>query len=101
MVNLMSKQDAMSGRISLRVFPEICDMIDLESMRLRREGLRFGERKAKQAVVVMAAIEEFLSLPEEIRNKLYLKRIDEYEKRLLEPKAPALGRLPNPPSAVS
>jgi hypothetical protein len=99
MVNVMSKQDALSGRVSLRVFPEICDLIDMESIRLRRAGVTFGGRKAKQAVVIMAAVEEFLSIPEEIRNKLYEKRVEQYEKRLAEP-APKLFALPNPPSAV-
>ena len=96
MVNLMSKQDAMTGRLSLRVFPEIVDAVDFETMRLRREGLKFGERKAKQTVIIMTAIEEFLSLPEEVRNKLYLKRIDQYEKRLTAPQPQAFAAMQKP-----
>lgn len=91
MVTMMSKQDALTGRLSLRVFPEIMDAVDLETMRLRREGLRFDKRKAKQTVIVMTAIEEFLSLPEDVRNKLYLKRVAEYEKKLLKPQSPGFG----------
>lgn len=75
----------MTGRINLKVFPEIVELVDIESSRLRREGLRFGERKAKSTIVIMTAIEEFLSLPEEIRNKLYLSRIAKYENCLNKP----------------
>ena len=96
-MNSMSKHDALSGRVSLRVFPEINDLIDFESIRLRRAGLTFAGRKAKQAVVIMVAVEEFLSIPEEIRDKLYQKRVGQYEKRLAHPAPKSFG-LPNTPS---
>jgi sugar lactone lactonase YvrE len=54
-------------------------------------------RKAKQAVVIMVAVEEFLSIPEEIRDKLYQKRVEQYEKRLAHPAPKSFG-LPNTPS---
>ena len=43
------------------------------------------------------AIEEFLSIPEEIRDKLYQKRVEQYEKRLAH-HAPKSFGLPNTPS---
>lgn len=98
---LQKKTDVMTGRINLKVFPEIVEKVDIEASRLRREGLRFGDRKAKSAVVIMAAIEEFLSLPEEIRDKLYLKRLAEYERRLTEPVKRTFEPLPNPPAATN
>jgi hypothetical protein len=99
-ITLHKKTSVMTGRINLKVFPEIIDKVDIEASRLRREGLRFGERKAKSAVVIMAAIEEFLMLPEDIRNKLYLKRIAEYERRLAEPVTRTFDPLPSPPSTT-
>ena len=95
---VQKKTDVMTGRINLKVFPEILELVDLEAARLRREGMRFGERKAKSAIVIMAAIEEFLSLPEEIRDKLYISRLADYEKRLTEPVKRTFQNLPNPPS---
>lgn len=95
---VQKKTEVMTGRINLKVFPEILELVDLEAARLRREGLRFGERKAKSAVVIMTAIEEFLSLPQDIRDKLYIKRLSDYEKRLSEPVKRTFQNLPNPPS---
>jgi hypothetical protein len=95
---LQKKTDVMTGRINLKVFPEIVEKVDIEASRLRREGLRFGDRKAKSAVVIMAAIEEFLSLPEEIRDKLYLKRLADYERRLAEPVKRAFETPQKPPA---
>lgn len=81
----MKKADAMVGRLNIKTFPEIVELVGVESSRLRKEGLKFGERQAKQAIVVMSAIEEFLALPEDVRDKLYMKRIKDYEKRLEAP----------------
>jgi hypothetical protein len=83
---MVKKTDAMIGRLNLKTFPEIVESVGVESSRLRKEGLKFGQRQAKQAIVVMTAIEEFLAMPEEIRDKLYLKRIQDYEKRLETPR---------------
>lgn len=95
---MQKKTDVMTGRINLKVFPEVVEKVDIEASRLRREGLRFGDRKAKSAVVIMAAIEEFLSLPEEIRDKLYLKRLADYERRLAEPVKRTFENPPKPPA---
>lgn len=79
------KTQVMTGRISLKVFPEILEAVDIEASRIRKEGLRFGQRKAKSAIVIMAAIEEFLAMPEETRNEIYIKRVARYESLLSQP----------------
>lgn len=37
---VQKKTDVMTGRINLKVFPEILELVDLEAARLRREGTR-------------------------------------------------------------
>jgi hypothetical protein len=83
--SMETKAEAMTARLNLKTFPEIVELVGIESSRLRKEGLKFGQRQAKQAIVVMTAIDEFMSLTEDARDKIYLKRMADYEKRLQKP----------------
>ena len=67
----MSKSDVLSARMDLRVAPQILADLDMEISRLRMTDQMFGNRRPRHAAIVMAAIKEFLTLPELKRDQAY------------------------------
>jgi hypothetical protein len=75
----MSKQAALSARLEIRVAPSVLSEIDLEIGRLRTSTLMFGNRKPKQAAIVMTAIKAFMDLPPAERDDYYARFLPELE----------------------
>jgi hypothetical protein len=75
----MSKQAALSARLEIRVAPSVLALVDQEIGRLRSSDLMFGNRKPKQAAIVMTAIKAFMSMPEEDRDEFYDRFLPELD----------------------
>lgn len=75
----MSKQATLSARLEIRVAPSVLSEIDVEIGRLRMSDRMFGNRKPKQAAIVMTAIKAFMSLPVAERDAFYDRFLPELE----------------------
>ncbi len=75
----MSKLDNLTARLQIRVMPSIMAFLDMEIGRLRTSQLWFGNRKPKQAAIVMTAIKAFMELPAEEKDRLYAKFLPEFD----------------------
>lgn len=75
----MSKQAALSARLEIRVAPGVLSEIDMEIGRLRTSDLMFGNRKPKQAAIVMTAIKAFMDLSPADRDSYYARFLPELE----------------------
>lgn len=75
----MSKLETLTARLQIRVAPTVLSFLDLEIGRLRSSPLMFGNRKPKQAAIVMTAIKAFMDLPPAERDKFYGKYLPEFE----------------------
>ncbi len=75
----MSKQATLSARLEIRVAPTVLSEIDIEIGRLRVSDRMFGNRKPKQAAIVMTAIKAFMSMPTAERDALYDRFLPELE----------------------
>ena len=76
----MSKKiDRLTARLQIRVAPTVLSFLDVETGRLRSSPLMFGNRKPKQAAIVMTAIKAFEGLPSAERDKFYEKYLPEFE----------------------
>ena len=75
----MSKQAALSARLEIRVAPLVLSEIDMEIGRLRMSDRMFGNRKPKQAAIVMTAIKAFMSIPAADRDAFYDRFLPELE----------------------
>lgn len=75
----MSKQAALSARLEIRVAPSVLSEIDMEIGRLRMSDRMFGNRKPKQAAIVMTAIKAFMALPAAERDASYDRFLPELE----------------------
>lgn len=75
----MSKQAALSARLEIRVAPSVLSEIDMEIGRLRMSDRMFGNRKPKQAAIVMTAIKAFMALPAAERDEAYDRFLPELE----------------------
>lgn len=69
----MSKADALTARLDLKVAPQILADLDIEISRLRLTKQMFGNRRPRHAAIVMAAVKQFMSLPPEQRDAVYGK----------------------------
>jgi len=67
----MSKLDTLSGRLQIRVLPQLLSEMDSEQGRLRTRSYMFGNRRPKQAAIVMTALKAFLDLTPGQRDALY------------------------------
>lgn len=83
----MSKLDTLSGRLQIRVLPELLSELDSEQGRLRTRTYMFGNRRPKQAAIVMTALRAFLDLTPGQRDALYEKHLPALE-GAVEPAAP-------------
>jgi hypothetical protein len=77
----MSKNESLTARLECRVAPEILALVDVEIGRLRTQPLMFGNRKPKQAAIVMTAIKAFMDLPADQKDQFYAKFLPELEGR--------------------
>lgn len=75
----MSKLESLSARLQIRVAPTVLAFLDLEIGRLRSSPLMFGNRKPKQAAIVMTAIEAFMELTPAERDGFYNKSLPKFE----------------------
>lgn len=75
----MSKVDALSGRLQIRVLPQLLSEVDSEQGRLRTRSYMFGNRRPKQAAIVMTALKAFLALSPNQRDELYERYLPELE----------------------
>jgi len=75
----MSKLDNLTARLQIRVVPTIMASLDMEVGRLRTSSLWFGNRKPKQAAIVMTAIKAFMDLSAEEKDRLYAKFLPEFD----------------------
>lgn len=75
----MSKLDTLSGRLQVRVLPELLSELDSEQGRLRTKSFMFGNRRPKQAAIVMTALKAFLELTPAQRDSLYEKHLPKLE----------------------
>lgn len=73
----MSKQATLSARLEIRVIPSVLSEIDVEIGRLRMGDKMFGNRKPKQAAIVMTAIKAFMAIPAAERDALYDRYLPE------------------------
>lgn len=75
----MSKVDTLSGRLQIRVLPQLLSDVDSEQGRLRTRTYMFGNRRPKQAAIVMTALRAFLDLTPGQRDALYERYLPELE----------------------
>lgn len=92
----MSKLDNLSGRLQLRVLPEILSDLDYEQARLRNSGFMFGNRKPKHAAIVMTALKAFLTLTPSQRDEFYEKFLPQFEETVQkdDPVTPLIKAVP-------
>lgn len=81
----MAKFDNLSGRLQLRVLPEILSDLDYEQARLRNSGFMFGNRRPKHAAIVMTAIKAFMALTPNQRDEYYEKFLPLFEETVQNP----------------
>jgi len=72
-----TKVDLLTARLECRVAPAVLALVDSEIGRLRTSDFMFGNRKPKQAAIVMTAIKAFMSLPADEKDKYYEKYLSE------------------------
>ena len=87
----MSKGEALTARLDLKVAPQILADLDIEISRLRLSKLMFGNRRPRHAAIVMAALKHFMTLPADHRDAVYAKWFNE-----LTGESPATVILNNP-----
>lgn len=75
----MSKLESLSGRLQIRVLPQLLSDVDSEQGRLRTRNYMFGNRRPKQAAIVMTALKAFLALTPGQRDALYERYLPELE----------------------
>lgn len=75
----MSKLASLTARLEIRVAPSVLSLMDQEIGRLRQSPLMFGNRKPKQAAIVMSAIKAFMELPPAERDGFYNRFLPEFE----------------------
>jgi hypothetical protein len=67
----MSKTEALTARLDLKVAPQILADLDIEISRLRLTKQMFGNRRPRHAALVMVAIKQFMTLAPELRDAAY------------------------------
>lgn len=81
----MSKTDTLLGRLQIRVLPQLLSELDSEQGRLRTRKYLFGNRRPKQAAIVMTALRSFLDLTPGQRDALYERYLPALEDAIENP----------------
>lgn len=66
-------------RFELRIPKDLRDMIRMEATRQQIQGLKVGGRISGQYLIGVAAIQNFLNLPESEKGELYAKAVETIE----------------------
>lgn len=81
----MSKMTNLTARLQIRIIPSLLAKIDTETGRLRMSKFMFGNRRPKQAAIVMTALRAFLDLTPGQRDALYERYLPVLENAIENP----------------